>query len=45
MNCIQIDKLCEAYVDGRLAPDVMEAIREHANTCAACRKRIGVRWG
>src|SRR5438874_1245289 len=40
MNCAQVNKLKEAYVDGRLGPDVRAAIDDHAEGCLTCRQRL-----
>src|SRR5438132_335851 len=40
MNCSQIMKLKEAYVDGLLDSSVRAAVEAHAGVCAQCRYRL-----
>ncbi|MGI8586279.1 MAG: zf-HC2 domain-containing protein [Chloroflexia bacterium] len=37
LTCAQLDKLVEAYVDGRLAAEMSAAVTDHMATCPACR--------
>jgi len=40
MRCAEVGRLVDRYVDGRLAFDGKARLERHAETCAACRRRI-----
>ena len=40
MDCREVDGLLGAYLDGELEPAVSTSVRDHADTCAACRQRL-----
>lgn len=42
MNCSQVNKLKEAYVDNRLSANARVALEVHTSGCALCTRRIGV---
>src|SRR5687768_14702271 len=42
IDCSQIDKLKEAYVDGLLTPEVRAALESHAAGCSTCRRRLAL---
>src|SRR6185436_2660785 len=42
MTCGQVDKLKEAYVDGRLAPGPAAQVAAHAAGCPGCARRIAL---
>jgi anti-sigma factor RsiW len=43
VNCHEIERLLDAYVDGELGPAESAAVREHFGTCAACGQRLADR--
>jgi anti-sigma factor RsiW len=40
MKCAEVGRLVDRYVDGRLPNDRGAGLARHAETCAACRRRI-----
>ena len=40
MDCREVEGLLGAYLDGELEPAVSTSVRDHADTCAACRERL-----
>jgi anti-sigma factor RsiW len=40
VDCREVDGLLGAYLDGELEPAVSTSVRDHADTCAACRQRL-----
>ena len=40
MECREAEGLLGAYLDGELEPAVSTSVRDHADTCAACRQRL-----
>ncbi len=40
MRCAKVGLLIDRYVDGRLAPDLMEAVEAHRRGCTRCAERI-----
>src|SRR5436309_13387202 len=40
IDCSQVNKLKEVYVDGMLEPEVKAAIDGHAGACKGCRQRL-----
>lgn len=40
MRCGKVDLLVDEYVDGRLPPDLAEAVGAHERSCARCAQRI-----
>jgi anti-sigma factor RsiW len=40
VECRDVDGLLGAYLDGELEPGVSAAVRDHADTCGACRQRL-----
>ena len=40
MECREVEGLLGAYLDGELDPAVSTSVRDHADTCAACRQRL-----
>ena len=43
MNCLEIERQLDAYIDGELAPAESAALREHIAGCAACGQRLAER--
>jgi anti-sigma factor RsiW len=40
VDCREVEGLLGAYLDGELEPTVSASVREHVDTCAACRQRL-----
>lgn len=40
MGCREVEGLLGTYLDGELEPAVSASIRDHADTCPACRQRL-----
>jgi len=40
VECREVDGLLSAYLDGELDPAASTSVRDHADTCAACRERL-----
>ena len=40
MECREVEGLLGAYLDGELDPAVSTSVRDHADTCDACRRRL-----
>jgi anti-sigma factor RsiW len=40
VECREVEGLLGAYLDGELEPAVAASVREHVDTCAACRQRL-----
>jgi anti-sigma factor (TIGR02949 family) len=40
VECGEVEDLLGAYLDGELDPAVSTSVRDHADTCAACRQRL-----
>jgi anti-sigma factor (TIGR02949 family) len=40
VECREVERLLGAYLDGELDPAVSTSVRDHAETCAACRQRL-----
>jgi anti-sigma factor (TIGR02949 family) len=43
MICADVERDLDLYVDRELSPELAAAIRDHLDTCAACRQRVGGR--
>ena len=40
MNCADMDRWLDGYMDGKLSADERSALESHAATCAACAKKL-----
>jgi anti-sigma factor (TIGR02949 family) len=40
VECREVEELLGAYLDGELEPAVSTSVRDHTDTCAACRQRL-----
>ena len=40
MDCREVERLLDAYLDGELEPAVSTSVRTHVDACAACRERL-----
>ena len=43
MICADVERDLDLYVDRELSPELAAAIRDHLDTCAACRQRVAGR--
>jgi len=43
VNCLEIERQLDAYIDGELAPAESAALREHLAGCATCSRRLAER--
>jgi anti-sigma factor (TIGR02949 family) len=40
VDCREVERLLDAYLDGELEPAVSTSVRTHVDACAACRQRL-----
>ena len=43
MNCVEADRVLDAYVDEELEAADAAGVRAHLDVCGACRQRVGAR--